>query len=392
MKSITYSKAVAMAILKALGSNERIRFGTRWMYFLLAVIATASLLPATHLSAADESGPTLTFSVSSSVSAEDAAYVAEGVALAEDYVAWTLAELTGRLTINVRGTDDTTSAGAVAFSGGEFIVVFTGSPGWAALPPANRIRVVVHEYIHSFQHDVLGDGLYALPAWFIEGMAEYLSYEAVAQLGLLDEQVIADFHAWAITSAGALPTLQRLETGDAFYHEIGPTYSLAYLALDVLMEGRDPQNLVALLDKIESGQTWRSAFRNTFGQSVSNFYASFAAEREDLIAPVRAPLEFAPTLPIRLNGAAGIDSAPRTARPGEQILVRGHSEAGAICRFELDPAGPAGDLAATTFADATGRFFWLVTLPTAIEIGEARITAQCGAEPRNIDLEITNEH
>ena len=381
-----------LTILRAVGSPGRVQSGNRWTHVTLVVIASAVLLPAPPVTAATRSGSTPTFSISSSVSAEDAAYVVEGVALAEDYVAWTLDELTGRLTINVRGTDDTTSTGAVAFSGGDFIVVFTGSPGWAALSPANRIRVVIHEYIHEFQHDALGDGLHALPAWFVEGMAEYLSYDAVLMLGLLEGRAIADYHAWAIASAVNLPGLQRLETDDAFYHEIGPTYSLAYLALNVLMEGHDPGNLIAFLDRIEDGQTWQEAFRNTFGQSVSDFYATFATTRAELIAPVRPPLQFAPTLPVWVNGAAGIDSAPKTARPGEQILVRGHSEAGAICRFELDSEGSAEDLSATTFADAAGRFFWLVTLSSATQVGGARITAQCGAEPRAINLEITNEH
>ena len=58
-----------------------------------------------------------------------------------------------------------------------------------------------------------------------------------------------------------------------------------------------------------------------FDDVVVRQSAAETATRAELIAPVRPPLQFAPTLPVWVNGAAGIDSAPKTARPGEQILV-----------------------------------------------------------------------
>lgn len=84
-------------------------------------------------------------------------------------------------------------------------------------------HVLGHELVHAFQYDILGPNL-ALPLWFIEGMAEYLS------IGSTD----AHTAVWLRDAAGAerLPTLKDLDNpryfpyrfGHAFWAYVGQRY------------------------------------------------------------------------------------------------------------------------------------------------------------------------
>jgi hypothetical protein len=358
------------------------------------VVATCLLLGFAHAllvlpaSAADAD---VAFSISKGVSGEDVSYVKEGIVLARDYVAETLAGSAGRLAVNVRGTEDTTGSNAVAFSGGSYIVIFTGSPGWTALAPFDRVRVVVHEYVHSYQHAALQEDVATLPAWFLEGMADYLSYDAVAGLGAIDSQVVRDYHAWSVSSSGAMPALADLHQRDAFYGEHGPVYSLAYLAIDTLMRGQSSAELVQLFDAIRHGQSWRRAFTEVFDQGPEVFYREFEQARRDLIAPVRVPEPFRFATPAAIEAAVAINEIASPVAAGEQLAVVGRSEAGAICELRLSAADSSETITGTTFADESGRLFWLVTIPSTSDSGSATLTADCGAEPDQVNLQIAGE-
>src|SRR5687767_14384791 len=206
--------AVAIAIARALRAAARrtrvARTGNRWTRLALIWCIAFALLPIALVDSTAAADTDISFSFGSAVSTEDASYVTEGVAMARDYVASTLSEVSAPLVINVRSTDDSTGGGAVAFYGGNYIVVFTGSPGWVALSPFDRVHVVVHEYIHAWQHQSLGEDEHALPAWFIEGMAEYLSYDAISRRGLVRPQAVRDYHAWSVQSAPDLAGLEEL--------------------------------------------------------------------------------------------------------------------------------------------------------------------------------------
>jgi Tol biopolymer transport system component len=86
---------------------------------------------------------------------------------------------------------------------------------------AETNHVLGHELVHAFQYDMGGLGLHALPLWFIEGMAEYLS------LGPVD----ANTAMWVREASfrDAMPTIDRLDDPDFFPYRYGHAF-WAYVA------------------------------------------------------------------------------------------------------------------------------------------------------------------
>jgi hypothetical protein len=96
---------------------------------------------------------------------------------------------------------------------------------------AETDHVLGHEIVHAFQYDMAsqsdingrptGPGLQALPLWFIEGMAEYLS------LGPVDSNTAM----WVRDAASrdAMPTIDRLDDPDFFPYRYGHAF-WAYVA------------------------------------------------------------------------------------------------------------------------------------------------------------------
>ena len=96
---------------------------------------------------------------------------------------------------------------------------------------AETDHVLGHELVHAFQYDMagqvdmqgrpVGPGLQALPLWFIEGMAEYLS------LGAVD----ANTAMWVREASfrDAMPTIDRLDDPDFFPYRYGHAF-WAYVA------------------------------------------------------------------------------------------------------------------------------------------------------------------
>ncbi|MFL5759785.1 MAG: collagenase [Thermomicrobiales bacterium] len=360
----------------------------------LLVLSVALLLgPALRIESVVATENHASFSIPKTISSEDESYVREGVALAQNYVAETLSDVSDApLVINVRNSDDTTSAHAVAFYGGDYIVVFTKSPGWIELAPFDRVHVVVHEYIHAYQHAMLHGGEDALPVWFLEGMAEYLSYDAVAQLGIVRSRDVHDFHSWAVASNPNLPALDDLEKADAFYSEYGPVYSLAYLAFDHMLDGRSPGDLDRFFKATRSSHDWRDAYERIFGQDIATFYRSFADARDGLVAPISEPDTFAPVIPEEIKSGVSIDSTTSPLAVGEQLTVLAQADAGAICQLRLSGQTSGKSLNRTTFADASGHLFWLVTIPSSMGPGAAAMTASCGGKRSSTEIEITDAH
>src|ERR671911_707444 len=96
---------------------------------------------------------------------------------------------------------------------------------------AETDHVLGHELVHAFQYDLaaqtdlqgrpIGPGLQALPLWFIEGMAEYLS------IGPID----ANTAMWVreASSRNAMPTIDKLDDPDFFPYRYGHAF-WAYVA------------------------------------------------------------------------------------------------------------------------------------------------------------------
>jgi Tol biopolymer transport system component len=81
--------------------------------------------------------------------------------------------------------------------------------------PAETDHVLGHELVHAFQYDILGTNL-ALPLWFIEGMAEYLS------VGSFDPHTAVWLRDAALNER--LPTLDRLNRPEYFPYRFGHAF------------------------------------------------------------------------------------------------------------------------------------------------------------------------
>ena len=96
---------------------------------------------------------------------------------------------------------------------------------------AETDHVLGHELVHAFQYDMasqvdisgrpIGPGLQALPLWFIEGMAEYLS------IGPIDSNTAM----WVREAASrdAMPSVKKLDDPDFFPYRYGHAF-WAYVA------------------------------------------------------------------------------------------------------------------------------------------------------------------
>ncbi len=86
---------------------------------------------------------------------------------------------------------------------------------------AETDHVLGHELVHAFQYDMLGENIGALPLWFVEGMAEYLS------IGARSPQTAMWLRDAAVEDR--LPRLQDLDNPRFFPYRFGHAF-WAYVA------------------------------------------------------------------------------------------------------------------------------------------------------------------
>lgn len=355
----------------------------------LALVAWLVVAPAMPVRAAE---PEISFSVGTDVPEEDEVYVREGIQLVQDYIETTFPESPPpSVIVNVRHSSEASDRHTTAFSGGSYIVVFTKSRGWTTLAPFDRVHVVVHEYIHSWQREQFGDGAETVPTWLIEGMAEYLGYDAVIDEGLVREQEVIDFHAWSLLDSPEIDPLDELEARDAFYGEFGPVYSLAYVAVARLLEDGSIEEIERFQALVESGVPWEEAFAEAFGQAVDDFYAEVEDARDEVIAPREAPEPFAGTGPKQTESRVIFSEVPEMAALDEQVTVLARTEPDAICTARLRSAESGERLSRTTFADGAGRVFWLITIPPDFGEGPADLLVSCGDDGSSREVTIVTE-
>ncbi len=326
----------------------------------------------------------ITFSVSDAVASEDEAYVREGLKLATDYLDRVFgAELQHDLVVNIRETAHPTNPGIIAFASTDFLVIFSGSPVWDTLSPAVRVQVLIHEFIHIYQDDVLGVRDDASPMWFIEGMAEYVAFAAIESVGLIRAGAVYDYQAWTVRSDwDAVPELHEIEGIEDYQGSTGPVYGLSFLAVDRLLVDDSMEPLVLYASEVSSGIPWREAFEHAFGTSLADFYAEFDLWiTNDFIAPAKIPSALKSISGVERDAVVKISVIPDSATPGQQIVVIAKTEITSVCHFRLFDED--GDIVSSfeTVSDATGQIFWLKTLPRSLRDEEVRVMVNCGADP-----------
>ena len=143
-------------------------------------------------------------------------------------------------------------------------------------------HVLGHELVHAFQYDILGPNIGALPLWFVEGMAEYLS------LGPRDSQTAMWLRDAAIENR--LPAIKNLDDpryfpyrfGHAFWAFIGGKYgdeAVGQILVALAPTGDagrpslgDAIEIITMAtgqDEAEISAEWHNSIRQTYGVEAS---------------------------------------------------------------------------------------------------------------------------
>ena len=170
------------------------------------------------------------------VTMQDQELITEAVRLAEDFFGTRFGGAPGaNVTVTALPISCPRNEHVVASTVGDSMVIYTQSPGWLDLPPAERIRVVIHEYTHAYLYPASSDEPFDTAAWLEEGAAEYLSLIALSELGLENRAEIEGLYG-EIVAHTELPALQDLEDYRAWQIQPGEVYQLAYFAVAQLLQ------------------------------------------------------------------------------------------------------------------------------------------------------------
>jgi hypothetical protein len=344
---------------------------------LLAALVVLSLAQGliAPVSAADDTA--ITFRIDDGVLAEDETYVREGIRLAQIYLEEVFTDtVDSTVIVNVKATSSPVEPGLIAEATDGFIAYFTRSIGWAHSAPVYRLEVVIHEFIHVYQGELLAVTDHAIPAWIIEGTAEYLSSDALVERGLLDQADADDYRLWAMVGA-PLDDLATYESFAAFQRADPRVYAVSYLGVAALVRDHGVGRIGAFYDLVRDGSTWEAAFEDAFEITPAAFYRRFERDRADFAAPDALPPVYDTIDPVESASPVEITDLMERVAPGEQFLMLARSEPNARCIAYL--WGPYLDLVHETTVDGASNLFWLVTIPSGTPPQTVELSVDCGA-------------
>lgn len=301
-------------------------------------------------------------------------FVRESIALAEEMFASRLEAPAGRqLTVIVRSGEADRSETSGLYND-DVIEIFVGSRSWTARSDIERVKVVLHEYAHFY----LDPAPYPKqrPVWLEEGMAEYLAWQFLDDREIVSHSEILAYHAAHVRiwpPGEQLCALTPLSIS-------GVAYPLVHLGVAVLVQDLPFASIANYRDAMAAGTAHADAFESAFLRSEPEF----CAQAENLIGALPPATSMPNYLFMRDSPVAGtfaeLIDAPRAARPGEQVIVRAHTNESAECNLSLRPSsGPASMPTRTARADGAGNVFWLVTPPLETVSGEAQWAIACGS-------------
>jgi hypothetical protein len=227
-----------------------------------------------------------TFTFGPGVSAEDEAIIRKGIADMGNYLKkWFGRTVTNATAITTTADDKDTTCCNVGGSGsGSWITFHTKHTEWfqaklaALLFTDMRQQLALHELVHTYQTQY-GCGKQDQPValrWFNEGMAEWLAFRAMIEMGVVTEAKVLEFNQFMCKTAKA----ETLSAYELYHKDID--YSVFYLAVDQLMKKSPITSLSAFCDNLGKGQGKTDAFRSAFGTSLSQFYTDYESYRKGL--------------------------------------------------------------------------------------------------------------
>lgn len=194
---------------------------------------------------------------------------------------------------------------------------------------AETDHVLGHELVHAFQYDMVpGSGLQALPLWFIEGMAEYLS------LGPIDSNTAM----WVRDAASrdAMPTIAKLSDPHFFPYRYGHAF-WAYVA------GRWGDSMVGDLFRATGGDgNVKRAIAATLGVDEMQLSADWHEATKRSYAAVyesaRHADAFGRPLITREQGGGDMNVTPSISPDGKHVVFLSEKSLFSIDMYQADVA------------------------------------------------------
>jgi len=155
------------------------------------------------------------------------------------------------------------------------------------------LRLIAHEMAHVCQIELAqGEGL--AEQWLAEGMAEWVAFRVLERLGLdsMDRRRTVSRsgirnHAALVAARLDLETLGSPRGFTVRHRKEGslPTYQLAFLMADYLIERDGFERVVEYFHSFSRGQDRQGNFSRAFGQSIEQFEREVLAYLKSTVAP-----------------------------------------------------------------------------------------------------------
>ncbi len=345
----------------------------------LVLLATLFSLVAGTVQPNPVAAEEIQFYVSSSIDADDAMYIREGIRLGQDYVTEEIgAEVETQTIVNAVPAAPRGNVDLIGLSTSHALVLYTESDGWLQAAPFDRVHVVIHEYMHVVQQELAGERS-DIPLWIEEGVAEYVGFQAVIDAGLVSAEDVETYNAAQVTFGPVLPPLADVERPRDFQSQPANVYGLSYIAIKQLVGDR-PSSINRYYERLAAGVNWRAAFQSAFRINPSDFYQEFEASRGNIEA-FDIPSSFIPPDELEYPAAVSLDTAPDSIDRGDQLLLLAASDAGVRCTLTVSTRAGRELLSQPTYADTTGLLFWLWTVPEDARRAAVTAAVSCGADP-----------
>jgi Tol biopolymer transport system component len=217
---------------------------------------------------------------------------------------------------------------------------------------AETDHVLGHELVHAFQYDMasqvdingrqIGPGLQALPLWFIEGMAEYLS------IGPVDSNTAM----WVREAASrdAMPSIDKLDDPDFFPYRYGHAF-WAYVA------GRWGDRAVGdLLRATGPDGNIEAAIAGVLGvddeQLTTEWHAATKKSFAAVYETARPATSFGRSLISREQGGGDLNVTPALSPDGKRVVFLSEKSLFSIDMYVADVAtGRIGRKLVSTTSD-----------------------------------------
>ncbi|HWI16657.1 MAG TPA: basic secretory protein-like protein, partial [Vicinamibacterales bacterium] len=197
---------------------------------------------------------------------------------------------------------------------------------------AETDHVLGHELVHAFQYDMAssgrsGMGLQALPLWFIEGMAEYLS------LGAIDSNTAM----WVreASARNAMPSIDKLDDPDFFPYRYGHAF-WAYVA------GRWGDRVVGDLLRGATDGDFKAAIEAILGvtheQLTEEWHAATRRSFAAVYETARPANTFGRALISREQGGGDLNVTPAVSPDGKRVVFLSERSLFSIDMYVADVA------------------------------------------------------